>query len=98
MIKKEFVFPEGTFGMHLMTARHIKKIADRYPDVKIYLEKDGNVAGARSILSVAGLEIGAGDKFSLVIEGTDDERVREVLEEFEEFFEKKLIKLEKENM
>ena len=71
MVSKEVKITNPT-GLHLRTAGNLCKEAMRYKS-KVTFNYDGNVANAKSVLSVLGACIKTGDVITLICEGDDEE-------------------------
>ena len=59
-------------GLHLRPAGNLCREAMKYKS-KITFDYDGNIANAKSVLSVLGACIKSGDKITLMCEGEDEE-------------------------
>lgn len=59
-------------GLHLRPAGNLCKEAMKYKS-KITFEYSGNIANAKSVLSVLGACIKSGDEITLICEGEDEE-------------------------
>ena len=59
-------------GLHLRPAGNLCREAMKYKS-KITFEYDGNIANAKSVLSVLGACIKSGDEINLICEGEDEE-------------------------
>ena len=70
MVSKEVKITNPT-GLHLRPAGNLCKEAMRYKS-KVTFNYDGNVANAKSVLSVLGACIKSGDEITLVCEGVDE--------------------------
>ena len=82
MVSKDIKIMNPT-GLHLRPAGNLCKEAMRYKS-KITFNYNGNVANAKSVLSVLGACIKTGDTITLVCEGEDEE---EALNEITAFIE-----------
>ena len=82
MVSKEIKIMNPT-GLHLRPAGNLCKEAMKYKS-KVTFNYDGNVANAKSVLSVLGACIKTGDTITLVCEGEDEE---EALKELVAFIE-----------
>ena len=71
MVSKEVKITNPT-GLHLRPAGNLCKEAMRYKS-KVTFNYDGNVANAKSVLSVLGACIKTGDVITLICEGDDEE-------------------------
>ena len=71
MVSKEIKIMNPT-GLHLRPAGNLCKEAMKYKS-KVTFNYDGNVANAKSVLSVLGACIKTGDTITLVCEGEDEE-------------------------
>ena len=71
MVSKEVKITNPT-GLHLRAAGNLCKEAMRYKS-KVTFNYDGNVANAKSVLSVLGACIKTGDVITLICEGDDEE-------------------------
>ena len=71
MVSKEIKITNPT-GLHLRPAGNLCKEAMRYKS-KVTFNYDGNVANAKSVLSVLGACIKTGDVITLICEGDDEE-------------------------
>ena len=71
MVSKELKITNPT-GLHLRPAGNLCKEAMRYKS-KVTFNYDGNVANAKSVLSVLGACIKTGDVITLICEGDDEE-------------------------
>ena len=65
-------------GLHLRPAGNLCREAMKYKS-KITFEYDGNIANAKSVLSVLGACIKSGDEINLICEGEDEEEALEAL-------------------
>ena len=59
-------------GLHLRPAGNLCREAMKYKS-QITFEYDGNIANAKSVLSVLGACIKSGDEINLICEGEDEE-------------------------
>ena len=71
MVSKDLKITNPT-GLHLRPAGNLCKEAMRYKS-KVTFNYDGNVANAKSVLSVLGACIKTGDVITLICEGDDEE-------------------------
>ena len=71
MVSKEVKITNPT-GLHLRPAGNLCKEAMRYKS-KVTFNYDGNIANAKSVLSVLGACIKTGDVITLICEGDDEE-------------------------
>ena len=71
MVSKEIKIMNPT-GLHLRPAGNLCKEAMKYKS-KVTFHYDGNIANAKSVLSVLGACIKTGDTITLVCEGEDEE-------------------------
>ena len=71
MVSKEIKITNPT-GLHLRPAGNLCKEAMRYKS-KVTFNYDGNIANAKSVLSVLGACIKTGDVITLICEGDDEE-------------------------
>ena len=71
MVSKEVKITNPT-GLHLRPAGNLCKQAMRYKS-KVTFNYDGNIANAKSVLSVLGACIKTGDVITLICEGDDEE-------------------------
>ena len=71
MVSKEVKITNPT-GLHLRPARNLCKEAMRYKS-KVTFNYGGNIANAKSVLSVLGACIKTGDVITLICEGDDEE-------------------------
>ena len=71
MVSKEIKIMNPT-GLHLRPAGNLCKEAMKYKS-KVTFNYDGNIANAKSVLSVLGACIKTGDTITLVCEGEDEE-------------------------
>ena len=71
MVSKELKITNPT-GLHLRPAGNLCKEAMRYKS-KVTFNYHGNVANAKSVLSVLGACIKTGDVITLICEGDDEE-------------------------
>ena len=71
MVSKELKITNPP-GLHLRPAGNLCKEAMRYKS-KVTFNYDGNVANAKSVLSVLGACIKTGDVITLICEGDDEE-------------------------
>ena len=71
MVSKELKITNPT-GLHLRPAGNLCKEAMRYKS-KVTFNYDGNIANAKSVLSVLGACIKTGDVITLICEGDDEE-------------------------
>ncbi|MCH5332388.1 MAG: HPr family phosphocarrier protein [Agathobacter sp.] len=65
-------------GLHLRPAGNLCKEAMKFK-CKVTFEYSGNIANAKSVLSVLGACIKSGDEITLVCEGEDEDEALEVL-------------------
>lgn len=70
-------------GLHLRPAGNLCKEAMKYR-CKVTFEYSGNIANAKSVLSVLGACIKSGDEITLVCEGEDESVALEALAAFVE--------------
>ncbi|MCM1105977.1 MAG: HPr family phosphocarrier protein [Blautia sp.] len=68
-------------GLHLRPAGNLCKEAMKFR-CKVTFEYSGNVANAKSVLSVLGACIKSGDKITLVCEGEDEKEALKTLVAF----------------
>ena len=68
-------------GLHLRPAGNLCKEAMKFK-CKVTFEYGGNVANAKSVLSVLGACIKSGDEITLVCEGEDEQQALETLVDF----------------
>ena len=68
-------------GLHLRPAGNLCREAMKFKS-SISFEYDGNIANAKSVLSVVGACIKAGDEITLMCEGEDEAEAMAVLTEF----------------
>ncbi|MGN0352289.1 MAG: HPr family phosphocarrier protein [Roseburia sp.] len=71
MVSQKVVIKNPT-GLHLRPAGELCKAAMQYK-AKVTFEYRGNVANAKSVLSVLGACIKSGDEITLICEGEDEE-------------------------
>lgn len=71
MVSKDIKIMNPT-GLHLRPAGNLCKEAMKYKS-KVTFNYDGNIANAKSVLSVLGACIKTGDTITLVCEGEDEE-------------------------
>ena len=71
MVSKEVKITNPT-GLHLRPAGNLCKEAMRYKS-KVTFNYGGNIANAKSVLSVLGASIKTGDVITLICEGDDEE-------------------------
>lgn len=77
MVSKEVKITNPT-GLHLRPAGNLCKEAMRYKS-KVTFNYGGNIANAKSVLSVLGACIKTGDVITLICEGDDEEEALENL-------------------
>lgn len=65
-------------GLHLRPAGNLCKEAMKYKS-KVTFEYSGNIANAKSVLSVLGACIKSGDEITLICEGEDEQEALEAL-------------------
>ena len=65
-------------GLHLRPAGNLCKEAMKYKS-KITFDYSGNIANAKSVLSVLGACIKSGDEITLICEGEDEKEALEAL-------------------
>ena len=65
-------------GLHLRPAGNLCKEAMKYKS-KITFDYSGNIANAKSVLSVLGACIKSGDEITLICEGEDERKALETL-------------------
>lgn len=82
MVSKDIKIVNPT-GLHLRPAGNLCKEAMKYKS-KVTFNYRGNVANAKSVLSVLGACIKTGDQITLVCEGEDEEQA---LAELAAYFE-----------
>ena len=80
MVSKEIKIMNPT-GLHLRPAGNLCKEAMKYKS-KVTFNYAGNIANAKSVLSVLGACIKTGDTITLVCEGEDEEEALSNLVEF----------------
>ena len=68
-------------GLHLRPAGNLCKQAMKFKS-KVTFEYDGNIANAKSVLSVLGACIKSGDEITLICDGEDEEEALSVLLSF----------------
>ena len=68
-------------GLHLRPAGNLCREAMKYKS-KITFEYDGNIANAKSVLSVLGACIKSGDEINLICEGEDEEEAMKEMENY----------------
>lgn len=71
MVSQKIIIKNPT-GLHLRPAGELCKVAMQYK-AKITFEYRGNIANAKSVLSVLGACIKTGDEINLICEGEDEE-------------------------
>ena len=77
MVSKEVKITNPT-GLHLRPAGNLCKEAMRYKS-KVTFNYGGNIANAKSVLSVLGACIKSGDEITLICEGEDEEEALRTL-------------------
>ena len=65
-------------GLHLRPAGNLCKEAKKFKS-KVTFEYDGNIANAKSVLSVLGACIKSGDEITLICDGEDEEEALSIL-------------------
>ena len=65
-------------GLHLRPAGNLCKQAMKFKS-KVTFEYDGNIANAKSVLSVLGACIKSGDEITLICDGEDEEEALSIL-------------------
>ncbi|MBO5260286.1 MAG: HPr family phosphocarrier protein [Agathobacter sp.] len=65
-------------GLHLRPAGNLCKEAMKFKS-KVTFEYDGNIANAKSVLSVLGACIKSGDEITLICDGEDEEEALSIL-------------------
>lgn len=65
-------------GLHLRPAGNLCKEAMKFKS-KVTFEYDGNIANAKSVLSVLGACIKSGDEITLICDGEDEEEPLSIL-------------------
>lgn len=80
MVSKEVRITNPT-GLHLRPAGNLCKEAMKFR-CKVTFEYGGNIANAKSVLSVLGACIKSGDEITLVCEGEDEAEALEALVAF----------------
>lgn len=68
-------------GLHLRPAGNLCKEAMKFKS-KVTFEYDGNIANAKSVLSVLGACIKSGDEITLICDGEDEEEALPTLLSF----------------
>ena len=68
-------------GLHLRPAGNLCKEAMKFKS-KVTFEYDGNIANAKSVLSVLGACIKSGDEITLICDGEDEEEALSILLEY----------------
>ena len=80
MISKKIKITNPT-GLHLRPAGNLCKQAMKFKS-KVTFEYDGNIANAKSVLSVLGACIKSGDEITLMCEGEDEAEALSYLTNF----------------
>ena len=80
MISKKIKITNPT-GLHLRPAGNLCKQAMKFKS-KVTFEYDGNIANAKSVLSVLGACIMSGDEITLICDGEDEEEALPILLSF----------------
>ena len=68
-------------GLHLRPAGNLCNEARKY-ESKVLFEKDGNLANAKSVLSVLGACVKSGEEIVLMCDGEGEEEALEAIAEF----------------
>ena len=68
-------------GLHLRPAGNLCREAMKFQS-EVMFDYNGNIANAKSVLSVLGACIKAGDEITLICEGEDEEEAMAYLTEF----------------
>lgn len=83
---KETVTLENKLGIHVRPATLIVKIAGKFKS-DFHIEKGGNKANGKSIMSVMMLAAGKDSSLDLIFDGVDEEELRdEIVELFDNKF------------
>ena len=77
----EIVKTVNPTGLHLRPAGNLCREAMKYKS-KITFEYDGNIANAKSVLSVLGACIKSGDEINLICEGEDEEEALSAITQY----------------
>lgn len=80
MIKKKFLI-KNKIGLHARPASSFVDLASKFKS-KVKIVFEDTEVNAKSIISVLSLGLGKGDKFTLIIKGTDEKKAMNKLEQF----------------
>ena len=80
MQKKEYLVTAKT-GLHARPAAQFVEVASKF-DAEIYICFNELEANAKSIISVLSLGIGQGETFKLQIEGTDEKKAFQEIDQY----------------
>jgi len=77
---------QNKMGIHARPAAMIVRIANRYPDAELWIEKDEERVNGKSIMGIMMLAAGSDTTLHFVASGTHGEKL---LDELEELFNRK---------
>lgn len=77
---------QNKMGIHARPAAMIVRISNRYSDVEVVAEKDGEQVNGKSIMSLMMLAAGKGSQIKFIAEG---ESAESMLDEIEALFNRK---------
>lgn len=80
MKKKKFLI-KNPIGLHARPAANLVDITNKYR-AKIKISFGDMEINAKSIISVLSLGLGRGDEFTLIVEGPNEEKAMQHLEDF----------------
>lgn len=77
---------QNKMGIHARPAAMIIRVSNRYSDVDLSVEKDGEVVNGKSIMSLMMLAAGKGSQIKFIASGENSELM---LDEIQDLFDKK---------
>lgn len=77
---------QNKMGIHARPAAMIVRIANKFPDVDLQVEKDDESVNGKSIMGLMMLAAGSGSKLRFIVAGVDSNAL---LDEMEALFAKK---------
>lgn len=81
---EQLIIVENTHGLHARPAALFVQSANKY-NSSVWIEKDGEMIDAKSIIAILSLGINSGTKVKLIVEGED---AQEAMAELKDFLEK----------
>lgn len=79
---------QNKMGIHARPAAMIVRIANKYPQVSLDVEKDDERVNGKSIMGLMMLAAGSGSKLNFIVEGDAEEATR-LLDDLQALFERK---------